>query len=49
MAENRNQFLPNPFEGWVTIDEAAKIVSRPDTTVRTWANEGKITNYHLGT
>jgi hypothetical protein len=41
--------LDNPFEGWVTLKEAGEIVNRDHSTVRYWADTGKITCYRIGT
>lgn len=38
----------NPFEGWTTIEEAAEIVGRDNTTVRGWADRGLIASYAVG-
>ena len=38
----------NPFDGWVTIQEAADIVNRNQATVRYWARMGRITAYPIG-
>lgn len=43
------RILHNPFEGWVTIKEASNIVNRDHSTVRYWAETGKITCYRIGT
>jgi excisionase family DNA binding protein len=47
MTENGNG-KPNPFEGWTTIEEAAEIVGRDNSTVRSWADRGLITCYAVG-
>lgn len=41
--------LDNPFEGWVTLKEAGEIVNRDHSTIRYWADTGKITSYRIGT
>ena len=46
--ETNGQTSPNPFEGWVTLEEAAEIVGRDKTTVRDWANRGKVRSYMVG-
>lgn len=38
----------NPFEGWVSLEEAAEIVGRDKTTIRSWANRGKVQSYMVG-
>ena len=38
----------NPFEGWVTFKEAGEIVDRNHSTVRYWAETGKITAHPIG-
>jgi excisionase family DNA binding protein len=48
MPDTKQQTLPNPVVGWTTIDEAAKIVERDHSTVRHWANGGKISCYRVG-
>lgn len=40
--------LPNPVEGWVTIDEASKLVGYSQTAVTYWADQGYITAYLVG-
>lgn len=40
--------LENPFEGWASIDEAARIVGFNRTTVTYWADQGYITAYPVG-
>lgn len=48
MLDKQNNEPKNPFEGWVTIEEAAKTVDRPTETVRRWANDGKIEAFNIG-
>jgi excisionase family DNA binding protein len=48
MDKVKNFQIENPFEGWVTIDEAASTVNRPHSTVRKWVKEGRITAYRIG-
>lgn len=43
------EVLDNPVEGWVTLKEAGEIIDRDISTVRYWANSGKITCYRVGT
>lgn len=38
----------NPVEGWVTLNEAGQIVNRDMSTIRYWADKGKIRSYHIG-
>lgn len=38
----------NPFEGWTTIEEAAEIIKRQNTTVHYWARNGSIRCYRVG-
>lgn len=40
--------IPNPIEGWVTIDEAARVVGFTGPAVRYWADQGYITSYPVG-
>lgn len=38
----------NPAEGWVTLNEAGKIVNRDMSTIRYWADNDKIRSYRIG-
>lgn len=38
----------NPFEGWTTIEEAAEIVGRGNSTIRYWVEQGFISSYSIG-
>jgi excisionase family DNA binding protein len=49
MPDSKSEYLPNPVEGWVTIEEAGKLVGRSHSVVRKWANQGKISCYRIGT
>ncbi|RMG74261.1 MAG: DNA-binding protein [Chloroflexi bacterium] len=49
MPSTMTEVFDNPFEGWVTIKEAGEIVNRDHSTVRYWAETGKITCYRIGT
>ena len=40
--------LDNPFEGWTTIQEAADILGRDQSTIRYWADNGKVACYSVG-
>ena len=40
--------LPNPVEGWVTLNEAGEIVNRDISTIRYWVKSGKISCYRIG-
>lgn len=40
--------LPNPTDGWVTVDEASKLVEFSVTSVMYWAEQGYINAYHVG-
>lgn len=40
--------IPNPFIGWTTIEDAALLLQRNNTTVRGWADRGLITSYTVG-
>lgn len=40
--------IPNPIDGWVTIDEASKIVDYSLTAVAYWAEQGYINSYQVG-
>ncbi len=42
------EVLDNPFEGWVTFKEAGEIVNRNHSTVRYWAETGKIKSHPIG-
>ncbi len=44
----RKEALDNPFEGWFTFKEAGAIVNRNHSTIRYWAETGKITSYPVG-
>lgn len=43
-----SEIQENPFEGWVTMQEAGEIVNRNQATVRYWATTGKITAHPIG-
>ena len=43
-----SEIQENPFDGWVTFQEAGSIVNRNQSTVRYWATTGKITAYSIG-
>lgn len=43
-----SEIQENPFDGWVTIQEAGEIVNRNQATVRYWATTGKITAHPVG-
>ena len=45
---NTAKLRESPFEGWTTMDEAAKIVERDHSTIRYWADNGKIACYRIG-
>lgn len=45
---NTAEVLDNPFEGWVTLDEASRIVNRDHSTIRFWADTDRITAYRIG-
>ena len=49
MPSTTTKVFENPFDGWVTIKEAGEIVNRDHSTVRYWAETGKITCYRIGT
>ncbi|MBZ0292775.1 MAG: helix-turn-helix domain-containing protein [Anaerolineae bacterium] len=49
MPSTMARVLDNPFEGWVTLKEAGEIVNRDHSTIRYWADTGKITSYRIGT
>lgn len=40
--------VDNPFDGWLTFKEAGQIVNRNHSTIRYWAETGKITSYPVG-
>lgn len=43
-----SEIQENPFDGWVTFQEAGDIVNRNHSTVRYWAETGKITAHPIG-
>lgn len=49
MPSTMARVLDNPFEGWVTLKEAGEIVNRDHSTIRYWADTGKITCFRIGT
>ena len=49
MQNAMSEIQENPFDGWVTIQEAGEIVNRNQATVRYWATTGKITAHPIGT
>lgn len=49
MQNTMSKIQENPFDGWVTIQEAGEIVKRNQATVRYWATTGKITAHSVGT
>jgi hypothetical protein len=38
----------NPFEGWTTIEDAARITGRNRVTIQNWARRGLIACYPVG-
>lgn len=38
----------NPFEGWVSLEEAAELVGRNKNTIRSWADRGRVRSYMVG-
>ena len=48
MTQTIESSLQNPFVGWTTLQEAARIIGRDKMTVRGWANKGWITTYPIG-
>lgn len=48
MSNTMSQAQENPFDGWVTFKEAGEIVNRNHSTVRYWAETGKITAHPIG-
>ena len=38
----------NPFDGWTTIEDAALSMGLQNTTIRRWANAGRIRSYPIG-
>lgn len=38
----------NPFEGWVTLEEAGRIVNRDHSTIRFWADNNRIAAFRIG-
>lgn len=40
--------IDNPFEGWTTIEDAADMVGRDHSTLRYWADNGKIACFPVG-
>lgn len=48
MQDTMSEILTNPVEGWVTMKEAGRIINRDTSTVRYWADTGRIACYHVG-
>ena len=48
MSDNIIHSAYNPFEGWVTFKEAGEIINRNHSTIRYWAETGKIVSYPVG-
>jgi DNA-binding transcriptional MerR regulator len=48
MSESTEKSPENPFEGWMTFKEAGEIVNRNHSTIRYWAETGKITSHPVG-
>lgn len=46
--KNQNETVENPFDGWVTINEASDITNRNHATVCYWIKTGKIRAYPVG-
>ena len=46
MTEQTNAI--NPFEGWTTIEDAARITGRQRMTILNWAHRGYIACYRIG-
>jgi len=44
-----SEIQENPFDGWVTMQEAGEIVNRNQATIRYWATMGRITAHPIGT
>jgi len=41
--------VDNPVDGWVTMKEAGRIIDRDTSTIRYWAENGKIACFNVGT
>lgn len=48
MSDNTIGSADNPFDGWVTIKEAGNTIERNHSTIRYWAETGKITSHLIG-
>ena len=44
-----NEVIENPVEGWVTMKEMGRIINRDTSTIRYWADTGKIASFNVGT
>lgn len=47
MSETRS-VASNPFDGWVSLEDAAQIVGFSRTALRYWADQGYIQAYVVG-
>jgi hypothetical protein len=43
------EIFENPVDGWVTMKEAGRIIDRDTSTIRYWAENGKIACFNVGT
>ena len=43
------EVFENPVKGWVTMKEAGRIIDRDTSTIRYWAETGKIACFNIGT
>ncbi len=48
MPSTTTQVANNPFEGWTTLEEASEMIGRDRSTVRYWAETGKISCFSVG-
>jgi len=48
MQNDMSKRQENPFDGWVTMQEAGEIVNRNQATIRYWATMGRITAHSIG-
>lgn len=46
MTEQTND--QNPFQGWTTVEDAARITGRNRVTIRNWARRGLIACHSVG-
>lgn len=49
MPSKMTEVFENPVKGWVTMKEAGRIIDRDTSTIRYWAETGKIACFNIGT